>query len=95
MEVMEEGNLMDRVRILLQRDSGYYQQYQRVLQENLCIGVVGGVLDFPHYASFAAVKMVKWWEDEYLAAFNRPSGLQGPKVVFFFFFLNINVNVCS
>ncbi|XP_054259529.1 uncharacterized protein LOC128984248 [Macrosteles quadrilineatus] len=77
MEVMEEGNLMDRVRILLQRDSGYYQQHQRVLQENLCIGVVGGVLDFPHYASFAAVKMVKWWEDEYLAAFNRPSGLQG------------------
>lgn len=25
MEVMEEGNLMDRVRILLQRDMAYYQ----------------------------------------------------------------------
>ena len=55
---MEEGNLMDRVRILLQRDMGYYQAHQRVLQENLCPGVVGGLLDFPHYASFAAVKLV-------------------------------------
>lgn len=77
MEVMEEGNLMDRIRILLQRDSDYYEKHQSVLQENLCIGVVGGVLDFPYYASFAAVKMVIWWEEEYLAAFNRPSGFQG------------------
>jgi hypothetical protein len=58
MEIMEEGNLMDRVRILLQRDLGYYQAHQTVLQENLCPGVVGGLLDFPHYASFAAVKLV-------------------------------------
>ena len=58
MEIMEEGNLMDRVRILLQRDMGYYQAHQTVLQENLCPGVVGGLLDFPHYASFAAVKLV-------------------------------------
>ena len=49
---------MDRVRILLQRDMGYYQAHQTVLQENLCPGVVGGLLDFPHYASFAAVKLV-------------------------------------
>jgi hypothetical protein len=58
MEIMEEGNLMDRVRILLQRDLGYYQAHQTVLQENLCPGIVGGLLDFPHYASFAAVKLV-------------------------------------
>jgi hypothetical protein len=58
MEIMEEGNLMDRVRILLQRDLSYYQAHQTVLQENLCPGVVGGLLDFPHYASFAAVKLV-------------------------------------
>jgi hypothetical protein len=49
---------MDRVRILLQRDLAYYQAHQTVLQENLCPGIVGGLLDFPHYASFAAVKMV-------------------------------------
>jgi len=49
---------MDRVRILLQRDLSYYQAHQTVLQENLCPGVVGGLLDFPHYASFAAVKLV-------------------------------------
>lgn len=55
---MEEGNMMDRVRILLQRDMAYYQAHQTVLQENLCPGVVGGLLDFPHYASFAAVKLV-------------------------------------
>ena len=75
MEVMEEGNLMDRIRILLQRDSEYYQQNQSVLQENLCIAVVGGVLDFPHYASFAAAKMVLWWEEEHIAAFKTVSGL--------------------
>ncbi|XP_069686623.1 uncharacterized protein KIAA0825 [Periplaneta americana] len=75
MEIMEEGNMMDRVRILLQRDMGYYQTHQTVLQENLCPGVVGGLLDFPHYASFAAVKLVLWWEEEYVAAFHSPSGL--------------------
>lgn len=41
---MEEGNLLDRVRILLQRDLDYYNQHQTVLQENLCSGVVGGFL---------------------------------------------------
>nr|CAD7203594.1 unnamed protein product [Timema douglasi] len=75
MEIMEEGNMMDRVRILLQRDLGYYQAHQTVLQENLCPGVVGGLLDFPRYASFAAVKLVLWWEEEYVAAFRGPSGL--------------------
>ncbi|XP_068085155.1 uncharacterized protein KIAA0825 [Anabrus simplex] len=75
MEIMEEGNLMDRVRILLQRDLGYYQDHQTVLQENLCPGVVGGLLDFPFYASFAAVKLVLWWEEAYIAAFRKPSGL--------------------
>ncbi|XP_052121022.1 uncharacterized protein LOC113216088 isoform X2 [Frankliniella occidentalis] len=75
MEVMEEGNLMDRVRILLQRDMAYYQANQAVLHETLCPGVVGGLLDFPHYASFAAYKLVLWWEEEYQAAFRKPSGL--------------------
>lgn len=84
MEVMEEGNLMDRVPILLQRDLAYYQEHQSVLQENLCIAVVGGVLDFPHYASFAAVKMVLWWEEEHIAAFRTVSGLlQGTSNIFF------------
>ncbi|XP_021923191.1 uncharacterized protein LOC110831470 isoform X2 [Zootermopsis nevadensis] len=75
MEIMEEGNMMDRVRILLQRDMAYYQAHQTVLQENLCPGVVGGLLDFPHYASFAAVKLVAWWEEEYVATFHCASGL--------------------
>ena len=44
MEVMEEGNLLDRVQILLQRDLGYYNKHQTVLQETLCPGVVGGLL---------------------------------------------------
>lgn len=44
MEVMEEGNLLDRVRILLQRDLDYYNKHQSVLQETLCSGVVGGLL---------------------------------------------------
>lgn len=44
MEVMEEGNLLDRVRILLQRDLDYYKQHQTVLQETLCAGIVGGLL---------------------------------------------------
>ncbi|XP_049774049.1 uncharacterized protein KIAA0825 homolog isoform X1 [Schistocerca cancellata] len=77
MEIMEDGNLMDRVRILLQRDLAYYQDHQTVLQENLCPGVVGGLLDFPHYSSFAAVKLIIWWEEAYVAAYQRPSGLLG------------------
>lgn len=75
MEVMEEGNLMDRVPILLQRDMQYYQTHQTVLQETICPGVVGGKLDFPRNASFAAVKIVLWWEDEYYAAYKKNSGL--------------------
>ncbi|XP_075163456.1 uncharacterized protein LOC142236091 [Haematobia irritans] len=75
MEVMEEGNLMDRVPILLQRDLEFYQTHQRVLQERLCTGVVGGKLDFPRYASFAAIKMILWWEDEYFASYRKHSGL--------------------
>ncbi|XP_039278342.1 uncharacterized protein LOC111044238 [Nilaparvata lugens] len=80
MEVMEEGHVMDRIRILLQRDSEYYEQNQSILQENLCSGIVGGVLDFPHHASFASIKMVRWWEEEHYATFRIPSGiLQGTK----------------
>ncbi|XP_037890187.1 uncharacterized protein LOC119637868 [Glossina fuscipes] len=75
MEVMEEGNLMDRVPILLQRDLQYYQTHQRVLQEPICLGVVGGKLDFPRYASFAAIKIILWWEDEYFASYRKHSGL--------------------
>ncbi|XP_026470814.1 uncharacterized protein LOC113375081 [Ctenocephalides felis] len=75
MEVMEEGNLMDRVPILLQRDMQYYQQKQTVLSETICPGVVGGRLDFPRSASFASVKIVTWWEEEYIAAYRRGSGL--------------------
>ncbi|XP_046392270.1 uncharacterized protein LOC124160463 [Ischnura elegans] len=73
MEVMEEGNLMDRVQILLQRDLAYYEEHQKVLQERLCSEVVGGQLDFPHHASFASVKLVSWWEGEFVAAFHKPS----------------------
>ncbi|XP_071439938.1 uncharacterized protein KIAA0825 homolog [Hetaerina americana] len=73
MEVMEEGNLMDRVQILLQRDLAYYEEHQKVLQERLCSEVVGGQLDFPHHASFASVKLVSWWEGEYVAAYHKPS----------------------
>ncbi|CAD7004473.1 unnamed protein product [Ceratitis capitata] len=75
MEVMEEGNLMDRVPVLLQRDLQFYQTHQRVLQERICLGVVGGKLDFPRYASFAAIKIVLWWEDEYFASYQKHSGL--------------------
>lgn len=60
MEVMEEGDLMDRVPILLTRNMQYYQKHQTVLQETICPGIVGGKLDFPRYASFAAVKIVHW-----------------------------------
>ncbi|CAB0010939.1 unnamed protein product [Nesidiocoris tenuis] len=75
MEVMEEGNLLDRVSILLQRDSGYYEEHQSVLQESICNGIAGGVLDFPHHASFASVKMVRWWEQHFISIFGVPSGL--------------------
>lgn len=45
------------------------QNNQTVLQENICGGVVGGRLDFPRSASFASVKLVMWWEEEFIAAF--------------------------
>lgn len=45
------------------------------MQERLCTGVVGGKLDFPRYASFAAIKMILWWEDEYFASYRKHSGL--------------------
>lgn len=66
---------MDRIPILIQRDMEYYQQNQVVLQETICPGVVGGKLDFPRYASFASVKLVLWFEDEYYAAYKKNSGL--------------------
>ncbi|XP_053979954.1 uncharacterized protein LOC128877038 isoform X2 [Hylaeus volcanicus] len=75
MEIMEDGNLVDRVRILLQRDMQYYQEMQTVLKEPLCTRVCGGKLDFPRHASFAAIKIVMWWEVDFQAAFNRHSGL--------------------
>ncbi|XP_030762018.1 uncharacterized protein LOC115886854 [Sitophilus oryzae] len=74
MEVMEDGNLMDKVNILIQRDLEYYKSKQSVLQETICPGIIGGRLDFPRSASFAAVKLVIWWEDEYIAAYKNPSG---------------------
>ncbi|XP_065157535.1 uncharacterized protein [Atheta coriaria] len=74
MEVMEDGNLMDKVLILIQRDMEYYTEKQSVLQEKICPGVVGGKLDFPRSASFAAVKLVLWWEDEFVAAYKKDSG---------------------
>ncbi|XP_043683631.1 uncharacterized protein LOC122636472 isoform X1 [Vespula pensylvanica] len=79
MEIMEDGNLVDRVRILLQRDMQYYQEMQTVLREALCIRVSGGKLDFPRHASFAAIKIVMWWEAEFLITFKRPSGLSTVK----------------
>ncbi|XP_011634048.1 uncharacterized protein LOC105425139 isoform X1 [Pogonomyrmex barbatus] len=75
MEIMEDGNLVDRVRILLQRDMQYYQEMQTVLREPLCIRISGGKLDFPRHASFAAIKIVTWWEADFVAAFRRASGL--------------------
>ncbi|GJQ69311.1 hypothetical protein Trydic_g6444 [Trypoxylus dichotomus] len=77
-KVMEDGNLMDKVNILIQRDMEYYKKKQSVLQEDICPGIVGGKLDFPRYASFAAIKLVIWWEDEYLAAFRKNSGFMRP-----------------
>ncbi|XP_026322247.1 uncharacterized protein LOC113231921 [Hyposmocoma kahamanoa] len=75
MEVIEDGNIMDRIPILLQRDLEYYQKNQTVLSETICRGVVGGRLDFPRNASFAAVKIVKWLEDEFAIAFQQGSGM--------------------
>ncbi|XP_066248590.1 LOW QUALITY PROTEIN: uncharacterized protein KIAA0825 homolog [Euwallacea similis] len=76
MEVMEDGNLMDKVNILIQRDMEYYKAKQAVLQETICPGIIGGKLDFPRSASFAAVKLAVWWEEEYVAAYRKPSGTQ-------------------
>ncbi|KAK5650866.1 hypothetical protein RI129_001895 [Pyrocoelia pectoralis] len=75
MEIMEDGNLMDKVHILLQRDLEYYKSKQSVLQETICPGIVGGRLDFPRFATFASVKLVLWWEDEFVAGFRKNSGL--------------------
>ncbi|XP_053979955.1 uncharacterized protein LOC128877038 isoform X3 [Hylaeus volcanicus] len=51
------------------------QEMQTVLKEPLCTRVCGGKLDFPRHASFAAIKIVMWWEVDFQAAFNRHSGL--------------------
>ncbi|OWR55394.1 hypothetical protein KGM_209819 [Danaus plexippus plexippus] len=75
MEVIEDGNIMDRIPILLQRDLEYYQKNQTILSEKVCRGVVGGKLDFPRSASFAAVKIVLWLEEEFAIAFNEGSGM--------------------
>ncbi|XP_045518834.1 uncharacterized protein LOC123710735 isoform X1 [Pieris brassicae] len=75
MEVIEDGNIMDRIPILLQRDLEYYQNNQTVLSEKICSGVVGGRLDFPRSASFAAVKIVLWLEEEFSVAFKQGSGM--------------------
>ncbi|XP_052756054.1 uncharacterized protein LOC113517891 [Galleria mellonella] len=75
MEVIEDGNIMDRIPILLQRDLEYYQKNQTVLSETVCPGVVGGRLDFPRNASFAAVKIVLWLEEEFSIAFQHGSGM--------------------
>jgi len=48
---------------------------QTVLKESLCIRISGGKLDFPRHASFAAIKIVTWWEADFAAAFKRASGL--------------------
>lgn len=48
---------------------------QTVLKEPLCSRVCGGKLDFPRHASFAAIKIVAWWEADFQTAFKRHSGL--------------------
>lgn len=48
---------------------------QTVLREPLCIRISGGKLDFPRHASFAAIKIVTWWEADFAAAFKCASGL--------------------
>lgn len=75
MEIMEEGNLMDRVRILLQRDLAYYNENQKVIQENVCPTVVGGSLDFPCIVTFVATKLVTWWEESYYLLFRSLSAI--------------------
>lgn len=75
MDIMEEGNLMDRVRILLQRDQTYYTEHQKVLQENVCRTVIGGFLDFPKTTTFVASKLVTWWEESYYLLFRSSSAL--------------------
>ncbi len=86
MEIMEEGNLMDRVRILLQRDQSYYNEHQKVILENVCSTVVGGYLDFPCVTTFVANKIVTWWEESYFQLFRSPSCLFQGK------FFNVSVN---
>lgn len=44
------------------------------MQVTICPGVIGGRLDFPRSASFASMKLVLWWEEEYVAAYRKPSG---------------------
>lgn len=51
------------------------QDMQTVLREPLCIRISGGRLDFPRHASFAAIKIVTWWEADFEVAFKRASGL--------------------
>lgn len=51
------------------------QEMQTVLREPLCIRISGGKLDFPRHASFAAIKIVTWWEADFVTAFKRASGL--------------------
>lgn len=75
MDIMEEGNLMDRVRILLQRDQAYYNKYQKILLENVCPTVIGGFLDFPCVTTFVANKIVTWWEENYFLLFHSLSSL--------------------
>ncbi|XP_063360569.1 uncharacterized protein LOC134649661 [Cydia amplana] len=75
MEVIEDGNIMDRIPILLQRDIEYYEKNHTVLSESVCKGVVGGRLDFPRNASFASVKIVLWLEEEFSIAFKQGSGM--------------------
>lgn len=72
---MEEGNLIDRVRILLQRDQTFYNEHQRVLQENVCPTMVGGFLDFPCITTFVASKIVTWWEESYFLLFRAVSSI--------------------
>ena len=56
MEVMEDGNLLDKVRILLQRDQQYYEQNQKVLQETICSGVAGNV----HHTKLVSDKLLSF-----------------------------------
>ena len=51
------------------------QEMQTVLREPVCVRVSGGKLDFPRHASFAAIKIVTWWEAEFTVAFKSQSGL--------------------